>query len=59
MTKPNPLCNLAGGQVFLKMNSKEIWREVFLKPRYGRYFAGHFGIRWYGRYSAAPYVVVP
>jgi hypothetical protein len=33
MTKPNPLCNLSGGQVLIKRNSKEIWREVFLKPR--------------------------
>jgi len=33
MTKPNPLCNLSGGRVLIKRNSKEIWREVVLKPR--------------------------
>jgi len=32
MTKPNPLCNLSGGQVLIKKNSKEIWREVSLIP---------------------------
>jgi len=30
---PNPLCNLSGGQVLIKRNSKEIWREVSLIPR--------------------------
>jgi hypothetical protein len=33
MTKPNPLCNLSGGQVLIKRNSEEIWREVSLIPR--------------------------
>jgi len=37
MTKPNPLCNLSGGQVLIKRNSKEIWREVVLIPRSIRY----------------------
>jgi len=26
-------CNLSGGQVLIKRNSKEMWREVFLVPR--------------------------
>jgi hypothetical protein len=33
MTKPNLLCNLSGGRILIKRNSKEIWREVSLIPR--------------------------
>ena len=39
MTKQNPLCNLSGGRVLIKRNSKEIWREVSLIPQsYGTVF---------------------
>jgi hypothetical protein len=33
MTKPYLLCNLSGGRVLIKGNSKDIWREVSLIPR--------------------------